>query len=308
MFLFPLLTSLLLGAGIVLLLRLTPERITGDLSRLITPEPSLRDMVRAAQGKKKAGKLAAAFVRVRSAMTDTGKGGRFAMVCAASLFAAIGGGLFAVLIGNLFLIPVLAVAMAGVPFLYIQSTLAYYNKHIEQELETALSIITTSYVRTEDIVGAVRENLGYIKPPIQAVFQSFLTQATLISTDMKAALADLSGKIDNAIYQEWCACLVRCQDDRTLKNSLLPILGKLSDERLVNAELHTMVAEPKKEYWMMVAMVVGNIPLLYMLNAEWFRTLMFTLPGQAVLAVCGIAIIVTAVLMLKYTKPLVYKR
>ena len=69
-----------------------------------------------------------------------------------------------------------------------------------------------------------------------------------------------------------------------------------------------MMTEPKKEYWTMVALVVGNIPLLYILNRDWFSTLLFTLPGKIVLALCGVVIFVTALLMMKYTKPLEYKR
>ena len=308
MILFSFLSALLLCVGIVLLLGLTPERITGDLTRLIAPEPSLRSKALTAQGRKKTRKLALAFIRIREALTDTGKGGQFTMVCAAALFSAVAGGVFAALIGNPFLVPVLAVLLAGVPFLYIKSTLAYYDKHVREELETALSIVTTSYVRSEDIVGAVQENIGYIKPPIRGIFQTFLSQVTVISADTKAALTTLSGRIDNDIFREWCACLIQCQDDRTLKSSLLPIVHNLSDVRLVNNELRTMMAEPKKEYWTMVALVAGNIPLLYILNRDWFNTLLFTLPGKIVLALCGVVIFVTTLLMMKYTKPLEYKR
>lgn len=308
MIVFSILAALLLSAGIVLLLELTPDRIANDLSRMISPDPSLRDIVHMAQGKKKSKKLSVAFNHIRSALTDTGKGGQFGLVCAVALFAAIGGGVFAALMGNLFLVPVLAVALAGVPFLYIRSTLVYYEKHVQQEMETALSIITTAYVRSENIVEAVRENIGYIKPPLQSIFQTFLTQATVISADIKGALSDLSQRIDNAIFREWCGCLIQCQDDRTLKSALLPIVSKLSEVRQVNNELRTMLAEPKKEYWMMVAMVVGNVPLLYMINKDWFDTLMYTTMGKVILAICGIAIFVTALFMLKFTKPLEYKR
>ena len=38
-------------------------------------------------------------------------------------------------------------------------------KVIAAELETALSIITTAYLRNEDILTAVEENLPYLNPP-----------------------------------------------------------------------------------------------------------------------------------------------
>ena len=70
----------------------------------------------------------------------------------------------------------------------------------------------------------------------------------------------------------------------------------------------TIIGEVKKEYWMMVCLVVGNIPLLYMLNTAWFDALMFSIPGKIVLAICGVVILITAMFMMKYTKPIEYKK
>ena len=56
-------------------------------------------------------------------------------------------------------------------------------------------------------------------------------------------------------------------------------MAKLSDMRIVNAELEYMVMEPRKEFITMVVLVVGNIPLLYFLNKDWYHTLMHTVVG-----------------------------
>ena len=212
------------------------------------------------------------------------------------------------LIDNVLLVPIFAVSFCLIPFIYAKTTISYFDKHIEQELETALSIVTTSYIRSDDIVSAVRENISYIKPPINSIFKSFLTDATVISSDIKKALFKLKEKIDNQIFKEWVDTLIQCQEDRTIKDTLLPVVSKLTDVRIVNNELKTMLYEPRKEYCSMVAMVVGNIPLLYMLNKDWFYTLMTTIPGKIVVAVCGVVILITAILMTRYTKPIEYRR
>ena len=203
---------------------------------------------------------------------------------------------------------VLAVAFASLPFFYIKNTISAYDRHVKEELETALSIITTSYIRSDDILGAVQENISYLKPPIRGIFQTFVGEAMMISSDMKTALRNLKEKISNAVFEEWCDTLIACQDDRTLKDTLLPIVSKLTDVRIVNSELKTMLSEVKKEYWMMVFLVVGNIPLLYMLNESWFEALMFTTAGKVVLAICGIVIFITALFMMKFTKPIEYRK
>jgi tight adherence protein B len=292
----------------VILLELTPERITNDLMKFISPQQTLRDKVLIAKGKKKSKKLTAEILHIKEALDATGKGKQFALACAASILLLVAGCIVAVIIDNYFLIPVLAVAFASLPFFYVKSTIGAYDRHVKEEMETALSIITTSYVRSDDILGAVQENITYLKPPIRGIFQSFVGDAMMISSDLKTALRNLKEKIDDSIYEEWCDTLIACQDDRTLKDTLLPIVGKLTDVRIVNNELKTMLSEVKKEYWMMVFLVVGNIPLLYMLNESWYEALMFSVPGKIVLAICGVVILITALFMMKYTQPIEYKK
>lgn len=308
MIIFSLISSLLLIAAIILLLGLTPERITDDIMRIVSPKQTLRDKAKIAQGKKKSRKIAIELAHIKDALTATGKGGQFTVVCALSLGLLICGGLFAVLLGNLLLLPIFAVALAFVPFLHARNTIDYYDRHIAEELETALSVVSTAYVRSDDIVMAVNENISYLKPPVRDIFKAFLGEVTVINADIKAALVSLKHKVDNEIWAEWCDTLIRCQDDRTLKSTLLPVVNKLTDIRIVNNELKTILYDPKKEYWVMVALVIGNLPLLYILSYDWFLTLMYSTPGKIALAVCGAAVLITARLMFKYTRPIEYKR
>lgn len=89
---------------------------------------------------------------------------------------------------------------------------------------------------------------------------------------------------------------------------LTPIVSKLSDMRIVNAELEYLVFEPRKEFIIMALLVVGNIPIMYFLNRSWYETLMHTTVGQLVLAVCGAAIFISAAFVVRLTKPIEYRR
>ena len=299
---------LLLAVGAVLLLKLTPERITGDLMRFVSPKQTLRDKVLTRKGKKKSRKITVELRRIKDALEQTGKGNQFAVACAASLLLMIVGCVIAIMIDNPFLVPVFAIAFAMIPFIYAKRTVAYYDNHVKEELETALSIITTSYVRTDDIVSAVKENIQYLKPPVKDIFAGFVAENMMISSDVKQSIRHLKEKVNNAIFAEWCETLVACQDDRTLKDTLMPIVTKLTDVRIVNNEIKGMLSSARVEYYMMAGMVVGNIPLLYFLNKDWFNALMFTTLGKLVLAICGLVIIVTAVLMLRFTKQIEYRK
>lgn len=299
---------LLLAVGAVLLLKLTPERITGDLMRFVSPKQTLRDKVLTRKGKKKSRKITVELRRIKDALEQTGKGNQFAVACAASLLLMIVGCVIAIMIDNPFLVPVFAIAFAMIPFIYAKRTVAYYDNHVKEELETALSIITTSYVRTDDIVSAVKENIQYLKPPVKDIFAGFVAENMMISSDVKQSIRHLKEKVNNSIFAEWCETLIACQDDRTLKDTLMTIVTKLTDVRIVNNEIKGMLSSARIEYYMMTGMVVGNIPLLYFLNKDWFNALMFTTLGKLVLAICGLVIIVTAVLMLRFTKQIEYRK
>lgn len=58
----------------------------------------------------------------------------------------------------------------------------------------------------------------------------------------------------------------------------------------------------------MAALVLLNIPLLYAINKDWYGTLMHTIPGQAVLAVCAAAIFISFAFVVKLTQPIEYRR
>ncbi len=303
-----LLCFLLLAIGAVLVLGLTPERITEDMMRFASPKRTLREKVLVLQGKKKSRKLTVELNRIRDALNATGKGSQFTLACATSLLGIIVGCVVAVAIGNPFLIPVFALGFALIPFGYAKRTINYYEKHIREELETALSIITTSYLRSDDIVTAVSENVEYLKPPVKDIFASFVAENKMITSNIKESLKHLKERVNNSIFGEWIDTLIACQEDRTLKDTLLPVVAKLTDVRIANNEIKGMLSAARIEYWMMTGMVIGNIPLLYVLNKDWYNALMYTTPGKIVLAVCATAILITALFMFKWTKPVEYKK
>lgn len=299
---------LLLAVAAVLLLNLTPEQINKDINEMFDKQQTLKDQALTARGKKRKSRIILELERIRRSLQETGKEKQFSVACTLALLLMVAGCIVAIAIDNMFLIPVLAVAFALIPFAYLTRTIAIYETQVRGELETALSLITTSYIRNDNLVNAVNENLSQLKPPIKSIFESFLAEATVISPDIRQAIYHLKEKIKNSIYEEWCDALISCQNDRTIKDTLMPVVSKLTDVRLVNNALKTMLAEARREYWIMVMMVLGNVPLLYCLNKDWYNALMHTVFGKIVLAICGVVIIFTAIRMNKITKPIEYKR
>ena len=296
-------------AGAFLILGLRPVEFTDSLfAILLNPKRSIREDIRESSGRKNTGIFRRELLEAQSVLEMTGRGNRFSMVCAVALALFCLGGSLAILLGNYFLAPVMAVGFLFLPFWYVKLTASHYKRDVSAELETALSVITTAYLRTEDIVTAVEENIAYLNPPVSKVFREFLMQVRLVNPDIEAALRAMRGRIDNEVFREWCDALSDCQNDRSLKTTLTPIVAKLSDMRNVNAELEYLLTEPRKEFLIMVIFVIGNIPLMYLLNKDWYDVLMHTPLGQIILSVTAAVIFVSAGFVVKLTRPIEYRR
>jgi hypothetical protein len=95
------------------------------------------------------------------------------------------------------------------------------------------------------------------------------------------------------VFDEWLDAVMACQEDKTLKTTLIPIVNKLSDMRIVSGDLDYLLYAPVKEFITMAVLLIGNIPLIYVLNKSWFHTLVYTAPGKFILAVCALVVFVS---------------
>ena len=295
--------------GFFILLSITPTEFTdGVFSKLLSNSKSLKAQINESTNRKKIGFFKREITEVQEILRVTGRSERFPVLCLLSLALFSVGAAITISFGNFFAVPVLAVGMMMLPFWYVRLTQSHFKKDISAELETALSIVTTAYLRNEDIVTAVEENIGYLNPPVLSVFKAFTYRIKMIDPDIVSALGAMRGQIDNAVFHEWCDAMISGQYDRSLKSTLTPIVTKLSDMRVVNGELENVVFGPRKEFISMQVLMLCNIPLLYFLNKDWYNTLMHSAPGQIVLAICFVIMFVSMAFVVKLTQPIEYKR
>jgi len=304
------LAFLLAVTGSFILLSLSPFTFLEGLAVYIRPQKtSIKSRIEKSRKNKQPKGLKLLFLETKEILRITGKSGMFTALCILSMLLFVVGAMIALTMKNSYLVPVLAVGLALLPFYYVKLTAGRHKRQINTELETALSIITTSYLRGKNtIIRAIEENQPYLNPPVAEVFRNFLLQAKLINSNTKEALAGLKTGIDNAVFHEWVDAVIACQDDYNLKTTLPPIVAKLSDMRVVSAELDLLLFEPVKEYITMVILLLGSIPLMYFLNKDWYQTLMFTDFGKVLLAICTGVIFMSVAAVAKHTRPIDYKR
>jgi len=296
-------------AGGFLIFDISPKDLAQGLAQPIgVRKPTMRKMIQDSIKKKSPKGIRLTIKEARDVLEITDRSDRFGMVCVLSLFLLVLGALIAITMNNIFMLPVMAVGFSLLPFWYILFTATGLKKNLNSELEASLSVITTSYLRSENIIMAVEENLPYLNPPVVQVFEQFLAQSKLINSNLRHALEKLKGKLFNDVFDEWIDGVIACQEDKTLKTTLIPIVSKLSDMRIVSADLDYLLYEPLKEFITMALLLVGNIPLIYVLNKSWFHTLIHSTPGKLILAICALSIFVSTAAVIKLTRPIEYKR
>lgn len=287
--------------GIFMIMGITPAQVTQDMMNLLRPADKLRTAVSDVQARRKRGGFYWELQRIRNTMEATGRGKLFPLMLTGVVGFAAVGVLIALLIKNVWLLPTLAIGFGAIPFLYMGSAVSYYEDTIREELETALSIITNAYIRTDDIVAAVEENLAFIKPPLRGVFERFV-QDSVVMPSTKEIIIRLRDRLDDQVFYEWCMTLLQCQDDRTLKDNLNPIVSKLSDIRLINTQIASMLATAKTEYYAMVAFVVVSVPLMGVMIPGSIDILMKRPFGKFLVGIVAAVLLFTFFKMRKATK------
>jgi len=303
-----LLTLLVIIFGIYNILHLSANQITQDILSIVNKEKTISKKALLAQGKVKPSKLEKAIREIEYALEITNKQHMFSTICFISIMLFVSGIIFAVLIGNYVLMPIFAVGFSLIPYAYTKSTVSAFNKHTKEELETSLSVITSSYIRTDNLIFAVQENIDNLKQPVKGIFKDFLGQSKLINSNMGMAIQNLRDKIDNSIFHEWCDILMACQEDHTLKETLYPVTEKLTDVRIINGELEVLTAKPKNEFIGVIFLVYAIIPLLYFLNKEWFFVLFKTIQGKISFGITMFVTFISILKVIKHTRPIEYKK
>ncbi|MCL2146374.1 MAG: hypothetical protein FWH52_01080 [Synergistaceae bacterium] len=205
--------------------------------------------------------------------------------------------------------PLLAIILAGgfycLPDIYFRIVSVTYSKAIDEKIEATMGIITNSYLQNEDILQSVSENLNRIESPLKEVFREFSAETGFIDASVPRALIRMKHKVDNVYFGDWCDVLIQCQDDRELKYVLPSIASKLGTVKRIQTELDRIMTDIYKEFMIVVAMVVINVPAMAIINREWFDILIGTPAGKITVALSALMIFIASAYVVSVNKTLV---
>lgn len=283
------LSFFLLCAALLSLLRVSPADLLHGGSELFLRfrpqrELSLRQQIKRSVREKKIRGIRKIYLESKNVLILTHRTDRLRWYVSVSVFLSIAGILVGAAFGNVFLVPVLAVGMALLPWLSVLLSASTLQRQLNEELETTLSMITTSYLRSDNIIESVRENIGSIHYPIREIFEKFLVQADLISSDITQLLEEMKGSLDNAVFRDWVDQVILCRQDRTLKSTLQPIVTRLSGIREGTGDLDNILYDKIKDFISIAILNVINIPMIYLMYPDWYYFLKDRVVGQILTA------------------------
>ncbi len=312
--------SLLLITGLFQLFDITLQKIIIDLRSLISEARRyyrkrkyakripIKKQVELITGEKKVNFIVKNFNEARNILFSSRQSKKMRTVYLASVAGGCSSVIISAVLKNIFILPPLAVGLALIPAWSVKIMEARFIRNINDELETALSCITASYMRTDNIVLAVEENLGVLNPPVNQAFMFFYNENKLINSNVIYGLTKLKKSFESTIFAEWCDAVIQCQSDRTLKATLYPIVQKFTDVKRVQAELDTSMMLPMQNFIVMTVVLLLMIPVMASMQPGWLDILINTVGGKILLSLTVVAVIFGINKAINLSRPIEYKK
>jgi len=129
--------------------RLLDLRFSDLFRDFINKPQSIKTQIHEVTNRKKKRFIVRQIEEISEIMRLTDREEKIPMVFIACSVFAIVGTIIASLLDNVFLIPVLGIGMMCLPVWYVKLTASHFKRDISEELETALSVISSAYIRKE---------------------------------------------------------------------------------------------------------------------------------------------------------------
>jgi hypothetical protein len=242
----------------------------------------------------------------RQILEETGRGAEFAKVCTQCIIFTAVGACIGVALQSILATVILSVMFFMIPLWRVKLYKNKYKKYITAQLESTTSLITISYIRCNNFIQAVEENIDQISPIVRPKFQMFLDECK-VNASVKNCVRNLRDSINNSLFREWCEIVLKTIDNSEMKESLLPICEKYTNVKIVQDEIDAEVMGSLIEYIIMMIFMLCAYPLVYFLNTDWFAYYS-TLPGKICVAYTLLVLFISIVKMIGVMQPVEYDR
>lgn len=202
-----------------------------------------------------------------------------------------------VFLSNIPMALVVSPILGAVPWFVLNVIGRRTQKNLQSHMEHAMGLVTNSYLRAQDIIGAISYNMGEFRGYTELLFKEFLTQVSLTDSSIASSLETMRDKTTNTYFKQWCTVLIQCMEDRELRFILPSIVAEMADSRGVIMEADTLVKKAQRDYIVILIIACMQIPIIGQINPDWHRMLTATTVGQVltsvifgVMAICTVEV------------------
>lgn len=290
---------LLAAVGVLLL---APKGLSGSGKRIRVIE-TVRAQKRARIVSIKASRWARFQSEMRVAFEQAGLRLTWEKYTAMCVVAAVAGALLGAAFENLPLAAVLAASLPVMITQYIKIRSLGYRSFLQMQIESSLGIITNAYIQCEDIRTALEESLEHMDMPLKAILADCANEI-YVGAHAVDAIAHMRTKVDNRFWREWCDTLIQCQADRSLMVLLPPIIQQLAAVRQIQNEIDAQTSEIWRNHIIICLIAVGAVPLVRLMNYDWYMLLTTSTVGKIAIAVCYAVVFAATVIAARINKPI----
>ena len=286
--------AILIISGLFFVFRVDPVNFLDLLTKPFQKRQALKSRVNRIKGKEPS-TTQRQINNIKQMLDSANMGGNIRRYQLTAILLAIIGFLIGTAINNILAAIVLAFGLAIIPIFIIQIRTGEYIRNLNESVETALSVVTSAYVQSGDLIDSVKTSLHSIPSPMDDIFSKFVVEVELINSNVVQALYNMSDRVDRRYFKDWCAVAIQSQSDRELRYAMPGIVERLSEYRQVQLETDTAMRRMYMEYGMIVAIIFGSVPIMGLLVPDWFNALLYTLVGKITLAVVLLTIFLCTV-------------
>lgn len=195
----------------------------------------------------------------------------------------------------------------GLPFFQYQMLLKKKHDVVRdhnEKLEIYMSIVTNSYMQSEDIESAITDSYRRMdsKEAAARPFEAFIGQSAG-NANIKQCILDMKQDVDNLHFDQWCDKLVICRENSKLKYVLPYVMNRMRRKRTLDSETVTICHSNFKDFLAVCIITLVMTLIVPMFNPTWKSIVSHTAIGKAATAFVIIVVLIATAYVVKVSRP-----
>ncbi len=255
--------------------------------------------------RKKENFLSKQLVLIEEMMIVSGQKNKMASFKVSFILSSIFGFLLGLMLNNIPLAFVLAFGFALLPFIIMTKRMNEFQRNLVINLQSALALITSKYLHSEDFITAVTSVKERLQEPVKHIFSEFLVDMNFIDqANTEEAINKMKRKINHPLWIVWCNIAERSLKDNIYKMSLQDVVNDLNELVVTQNQIDTGTNMVISNYLRFVIIIAAGSIMFAVFYEPWYIAMTTTDVGRLAIAIMVLLIILVGIYMAKISKPI----